>query len=257
MAYTACLSAEWMKTRRSFSSWLVIIGSAFVPFIMLLANLFRPDSARSLYLKVNFWDLYWSNAWNPVATFLCPLGVILSTSLVTQLEFRNNTWKQLHTSPQSYTSIFTAKLSVLIIMFLQFLLLFNLFIYVSALIPTFVISGIKMPKGFVPAATVWKDNWDYFSACMPILAFQFLISLRFKNFLIPLAGGIGLWVASLIGISWKHNYLLPYGHSTLQFMSRKNITGIDPTKIYSSAAIYTIVFIVLAYLLYLTQKEKG
>ena len=32
-----------------------------------------------------------------------PLGAILSTSLITQIEYKNNTWKQLHTLPLTYT----------------------------------------------------------------------------------------------------------------------------------------------------------
>ena len=39
--------------------------------------------------------------WEFMGFFLLPIGVILTTSLVTQLEFRSNTWKQLHTTPQS------------------------------------------------------------------------------------------------------------------------------------------------------------
>lgn len=54
-------------------------------------------------------------------SFLLPMGLILATSLITQMEFRNNTWKQLHTTPQKYSTIFTAKFIVIIGLTLQFL----------------------------------------------------------------------------------------------------------------------------------------
>lgn len=37
-----------------------------------------------------------------------PMGIVLATSLFCQLEFKNNAWKQVHTAPIGYSSVYFA-----------------------------------------------------------------------------------------------------------------------------------------------------
>src|SRR5450432_3168395 len=74
--------------------------------------------------------------------FLYSICVILAASLITQIEYKNNTWKQLHSLPLSFTTIFFSKLAVIIVMVLQFFIWFNIGIYLSALIPYLLVSGV-------------------------------------------------------------------------------------------------------------------
>ena len=81
-------------------------------------------------------------------------------------------------------------------------------------------------------------------------------SLQFKNFLVPIAFGLGLFVMSMIAISWEYAYIIPYIYCTLNFMSKHR--HIDPhVHIHLLALAYTTVFIVIGYILYVTKKEKG
>ena len=41
-----------------------------------------------------------------MGTLLLPMGVILVTSLVAQVEVRNNAWKQVHSAPLPYATLF-------------------------------------------------------------------------------------------------------------------------------------------------------
>src|SRR5450432_935551 len=125
--------SEWLKKKRSLATWIVIIGGFFTPIIIIIARLVQHNKLIPIYTDANFWKLLWKNSWESMAIFLLPLGVILSTSLITQIEYKNNTWKQLHTLPLKLTTIFFAKLAVIIIMVLQFFILFNIGIYFSAL----------------------------------------------------------------------------------------------------------------------------
>ena len=135
LSFIHSFQSEWLKTRRSLASWLVVCGAFFTPVIIIIARLMHHDRLANLYGEKGFWNQLWESSWESMAIFLLPVGVVLTTSLVTQLEFKNNTWKQLHTMPLSMTTIFFAKLSVILVMLLQFFILFNTGIYLSALIP--------------------------------------------------------------------------------------------------------------------------
>ncbi|MCZ8217041.1 MAG: ABC transporter permease, partial [Cyclobacteriaceae bacterium] len=142
--------SELLKTKRSLALWIVIIGGFFTPVIVTVARIIQYKTLPSIYSADNFWELLWQNSWESMAIFLLPLGVILTTSLITQIEFKNNTWKQLHTLPLSLTTIFFSKLAVVITMMLTFFVLFNIGIYLSALVPYLIITGVPYPKAPIP-----------------------------------------------------------------------------------------------------------
>src|SRR5215203_7553889 len=129
---------------------MVVIGGFFTPSIIIVARLVRYTKVPELYAAENFWDLLWKNSWESVAIFFLPLGAILSTSLIAQIEYKNNTWKQLHTLPLSLTTIFAAKLAVIVVLMLQFFVLFNIGIYLSVLIPFLVVPGVHYPSEPMP-----------------------------------------------------------------------------------------------------------
>ncbi len=251
--------SEWLKKKRSLASWLVIAGAFFTPLIIIIARLIHDDQLAVLYAREDFWQQHWHSSWESMAIFLLPMGVILATSLITQLEYKNNTWKQLHTLPVSLTTIFFSKLAVIIVMILQFFVLFNTGIYLAALIPYLIVSGVPYPKVPIPYGTILKEDLLFFIGCLPIAALQYLISLKVKNFLVPVGIGFGLWVASLSALSWKFGYCIPYTYCMLNFLKhqaggRAAVPGIN---IHVMATAYFIIITVLSYILYLTKKEKG
>src|SRR4051812_12892366 len=116
LSFIHSFQSEWLKKKRSAASWLVITGSFFIPLIILIASLTEPELTYLSAGSETYWERLFKHNSSPMAMFLLPMGVILATSLITQLEFKNNTWKQLHTTPQSLTTIFITKLGVIITM---------------------------------------------------------------------------------------------------------------------------------------------
>jgi hypothetical protein len=251
--------SEWLKTKRSLASWLVIIGGFFIPAIMLLARLLYLEKLKKEVLSPKFWEALLSQSWQFMAMLLLPMGVILATSLITQIEFKNNTWKQLHTSPQSFSTIFWAKLSTILLLMFQFFVLFNVGMYLSGVIPALVLSDIDFPKEAFPWRYFLKTSGYFFIDCLPIVALQYLVSLQFKNFLVPLGVGIGVLLASLIAIEWKYGYLLPYTYCLYNFfmMREASLEAIKSSNIHGWALGYFVVFTLISYVLYMTKKEKG
>lgn len=253
VSFIHSFQSEWLKKRRSAAAWLALIGGLFVPIIMLIARFKDFDQLPVANSSEHVWDNLYHRSWQFMGLFLLPMGVIMATSLVTQLEFRNNTWKQLHASPQSLTTIFFAKLAVILVMLIQFFILFNIGIYLNGAIPA-LFNGVPYPKQSIGLKYLLDQNGKYLIACLPIVALQYLLSLRFKNFLVPIGAGLCLLVASLIAIQWEYGYIMPYTYCGYSFLGAKVLPDVN-TGLWSLG--YFFVFIVLAYILYINRKEKG
>jgi hypothetical protein len=181
--------SEWLKTKRSLASWLVIVGAFFTPAIVIVARLLNPARLPRLYAADDFWMLLWKNSWESMAIFFLPMAAILATSVVTQIEYKNNTWKQVLTLPLSPAVVFFSKLAIVLLILVQFFVLFNLGMYLSALAPYLIARNAPYPRAPLPWRYFVTQNLWYFVDCLPIVAAQYLLSLRFKNFLVPVGCG--------------------------------------------------------------------
>lgn len=247
--------SEWLKRKRSLASWLVICGAFFTPAIIIVAKMVRYSALQTAGLSPRYWESLWKSSWESMAIFLLPLGTILASSLITQLEYKNNSWKLLHTTPQSYPVIFLAKLAVILVMMIQFLVLFNIGVYLSGVLPG-LLFGAPYPVEPIPYSYFLREDGRYLVACLPIIALQYLISLRFKNFLVPVGSGLALWILSVAVLSWKYGYFIPYTYCSFNYL-KDQAKFSQPAPLLPLAIGYFILFTVSAYILYLHQKEKG
>lgn len=255
MVFINSLQSEWLKTKRSTSFWLCIIGGFFIPLIQLCVYLYKGFNVNKYPDVVNIWQVHYNMLWDSMITFLLPMGVILSSSLITQLEYKNNTWKQVHTTPQTFATVFFAKLGTILLMTLQFFIFFNIGIVLSAVIPTLLADG-SLPKQPLPVWLFIKSNAKIYITILPIIAIQYLISLRFKNFLVPIGLGMLFLIGSLILVPmWDKVFLSPYSYCLINVFvdARNNL----PINLYAGAGIYFVVLTAINYYLYSTRAEKG
>jgi hypothetical protein len=96
----------------------------------------------------------------------------------------------------------------------------------------------------------------YFIDCLPIIGLQYLVSLLFKNFLVPVGGGFALWILSVSVLSWKYGYLFPYTYCGLNYLKALGKYH-GMINIHLMATGYFFVFTVAGYVLYIIKKEKG
>jgi len=256
MQFIQSFQSEWLKKKYSAAAWLTLAGSFLIPVIILIARSVQFDMLYPEVISPRFWEKLFNISWQTMAIILLPMGVVLATVLVTQLEFKNNTWKQVQTTPQPLWVIFFTKLLVILIMLVQFFVLFNLGIWLSGVVPSLIYRGIPFPQEAIPFWKFLKFNIKFFVDCLPIVALQYLLCLRFKNFLIPLGIGIGLVVTSMIAMSWKYGYVLPYIYCPLHFVGERSAVD-QSVNIHLWAACYFVVITVISYVLYITKKEKG
>jgi len=255
MNFADSFSSEWLKKKRSASSFLIIAGAALIPLLVIVARMDDAGSLAAANRLPRIWEMLYGRCWQFMGLFLLPMGVILVTSLITQIEFRNNAWKQLCTTPQPLTIIFLAKLAVILVMLLEFFLLFNSGIWLTGVVPGLFFGRVSYPAEAFPFRIFLYGNGRFLLDCLPIVALQYLISLRWKNFLIPLGAGLGLYVASMAAVHWRYGYEVPYTYCAYESLGPRALKkGID---IHWWAAGYSAGLIILAYILYITRKEKG
>jgi lantibiotic transport system permease protein len=257
--FISVLRAEWLKQQRSLAIWIALLGGMFTPGLIAAIRVLRPEGVPELYARPDFWLGLWTGAWESMAVLLLPLGAILTTTLITQIEYRNNAWKQVHTLPVHLAVIYAAKLLVIVLIVLQVFVVFNIALVISGLIPPAVLPGVPFPSGPLPLERFALDNVRYFIGLLPIVALQFLISLRVSSFLTPIGLGTLMWVLSLGTLSWKYAYLLPYGYTVMDYLGSSQRTNVATPVIglLPYALGYFALFTAVGLGMYLTKHDKS
>lgn len=258
-AFVDAFRSEWLKKRRSLGAWLVVVGAFFTPTIVIVARLIRHEQLPALYASPAFWTSLWRSSWESMAIFFVPMAAILATSLVVQIEVRNNAWKQVHALPLEPVTIFLAKFAVIVLMLAQFFVLFDLGIYLSALLPSLLVSGVPYPLAPLPLRAFLDDTATYFIDCLPIVAAQYLMSLRFNNYLAPIGIGFLAWIGALAALSWQHARYLPYAYTMLDYLKDNPAArAVAPTTgIHYLAIAWFVLFTLAGYALFATKAHKG
>jgi len=251
--------SEWLKRKRSFASTLVIGGSLFTPAVVAVVRLIHFRNLVPIYAADAFWPSLWRSCWESMAIFFLPLGAILATSLITQIEFKSNAWKQVHTLPVSTAVIFLSKLGVILVMLIEFLLLFNAAMYVSGMLPALVVPGVPRPPSSFLSLPLLRENALYFIDCLPIIAAQYLMALRSNNVLIPIGIGFLAWVGALAAVSSKVAIWWPYGYTIIHYISDKpkGAQFAAYHQLHWLAGIAFVLLTVISYVLFVTKRERG
>ncbi|TAN01098.1 MAG: hypothetical protein EPN39_03030 [Chitinophagaceae bacterium] len=254
------ISTEFIKSKKTFASWLIILGAAFMPVFMSFIFLskwkrFIPQHGQ------NPWSTFAENSWKGMGFLFISFFVVLLTCLFFNIEHKNNTWKHIFTLPVSKSSVYFNKLATLLIFIAIFYILY---------IPIWI--GCGFAVGLIkPELQLASYSPDYISllnlcfhsfiASLGILAIHFLLSIRFKNMIKPIGiavlGEI-IWVALYQGRAKEITYF-PYAfnYSTVNPPSwvTPKMFGIFPQHEIVSI-LYFIIFSILSYV-YFIKVFKG
>ncbi len=211
-------------------------------------------------MQVQPWELHFIQGWQAFAAFLLPMFVILICSQIPQIEYKNNTWKQVFASPQSIGNIFFSKYAAILIMVLFLFLMFNLFMILAGIVPNLFFSKYTFLEKTVDWATLIKLNFKTFISLLAIISIQYWMGLRFRNFIVPIGIGLALLVTALILSSWEHVDKLPYAFPLLTFTSSVHKTELSGPLMQNhelNSIGYFIFFSIIAFLDMRFRKERG
>lgn len=248
---------EWLKTKRTAATWITLLGSAFIPAISFLLYILKPDHLIK-QLAGDPWQAHIHQSWQSASVFLLPMYVILVTSLIVQIEYRNNTWKQVYTSPRTYADIYFSRFIVIQGMILSCFILFNFFLVISGYATSLVNAGYSFTQRPVPWNKLFILSGKLYISSLAITSIQYWLSLRFKNYIAPLGIGLALLITGLIILQWEKIAYYPYAYTALSFFRGAN-PGASATlgKNEWYSLVWFVIILLLGFADTVKRKEHG
>jgi putative ABC transport system permease protein len=249
MTFAASLRSELLKTKNTPAFYLTLIAGFIVPFILAVNFIHPTESPQD---AEPYLDYFYEG--QQVINFLfLEMFIILTSTLLMQTEFRNNSWKQVITSPQSFATIFFSKFIVLQVLIILMLLCFNFFMVVFAGLLTLV-----REENFLS----YLQDWDEIMALtartyvssLGISAFCYWLSIRFRNVIVPIAIGFCLYaIGPLLLFEFARGFARKYFFALPIIMVSEKYK--DETLVYQGISmLYALVFLSGGYLDFLYRQ---
>ena len=217
MTLILSLRSEILKLRRTLSIYLCVLAAVFGPLMSFLEHL-EPDEKLAKNLP---WIQHFMEGREPVNIALLPFYIILVCALLMQIENRDKTWKQVLSSPQRKFNIFFGKFLVLQMMVLLFLICYNFFTGLTGVAIEMMDPAIY--GGKMELSRIITVNIQTWILSLGLSAIQFWLSLRFRNFVAPLAIGlVGWFLAPMMLFQFKTDLIeyYPYAFTILSVMPK-------------------------------------
>jgi lantibiotic transport system permease protein len=238
------LRSELLKTRTA-SFYLTLIGAAVGPVMYLLNILLDEGEADSLKkdpLNAMFKILSEMNG-----TALFPLFVILICTLLPQIEYRNNTWKQVFASPQTKANVFLAKFMNVHLLMLVFLIATHLFMFLTIAGINFIKPTLNLFEQPLNGSTVLINAANAYILLLAVCAIQFWIGLRFRNFIVPIGIGFALWLAgTIMAVQYKSDLVFYFPYSFPAFPVSTKLKS-QLTQVAWTSLGYALLFLIVGF----------
>jgi lantibiotic transport system permease protein len=248
------LRSEILKSKRTASFYSTIIAAGVVPFILLLdmtVDGISPENAKTIFNQIFIEGFRMSS----FAIF--PMFVILIGTLMPQIEFRNNTWKQVFASPQTKANIYIAKFLNIHLLMVLFLVANHLLMFIVAVIVHFLEPSLNVLSQPLDGYNILVNVVNIYVAVLALGAIQFWLGLRFKNFIVPVAIGLACWfMGSMIVMESKSSFAIYFPHSFHVFASFDNYKS-DLARIQWTSLGYAIVILFVGFLDFKRRRLHG
>lgn len=251
------LRSELLKTKRTSVIWLTILAAAFIPAINCMILIMRPLVFVEKF-KADPWISFFRSNWKNGSSIILPMFVILIINAITQIEYKNNTWKQVYASPRKYADIFFSKYLIVHFYLFLFFIFFNSFLLLAGCITGWVNSAYQFNSTPFPVSYVIKICARLYLGILAVTAIQYWSSVRFRNFIVPLGIGIGLWIVGLTLMDWEGIVYYPYIYSTFIFFSDSpHPSPASLSLLLTNSTISFILAIALGFWNIYNLKERG
>lgn len=254
MSLSTSLRSEILKSKRTASIYLTLVAAAVVPIIFILdATLdgISPENGPAIFNKI------FSEGFKMSSFIIIPMFLVLICTLLPQIEYKNNAWKQVLASPQTKGNIFLAKYINLHLLILLFLVANHLMMLLAGVVLHFAHPSLNVLNQPVDTYSIFVNIANTYVTLLAIGAAQFWMGLRFKNFIIPVAIGISLWViGSILVLQFEFRWAVYFPYSFHVHLSFPQLKRELNTVAWASGA-YTIVFLILGFIDFKTRAVKS
>lgn len=240
------LRSELLKTKRTASFYLALIGAAVGPVVFMLNILLDEGEAEGLKndpLNKLFKIL---SDMNGAALFPC--FIILICTLLPYMEYRNNTWKQLFASPQTKASVFFAKFVNVHLYMLVFLVATHLFMFMSIVVINFINPDLNLFKYSLNGGMILTNAVNAYVLILAVCSIQFWMGLRFRNFIVPVGIGLALWfIGTIMALQYSPGTASYFPYSFSAFSLSQKLQP-QLTQVAWSSFGYAVLFLLVGFM---------
>jgi hypothetical protein len=153
--------------------------------------------------------------------------------------------------------IFMSRFIVIHTLILTAFILFNVFIIMTACVVNLVQKGYTFFDHPVPWRTLLAITVKLYFSVLAITSIQYWLSLRFRNFILPLGIGLALLITGFMIHQWEQLYYYPYMYPIIFFWPQfqKKAAFVDNAMVFD--AIWFIVVLLIAFWDMAKRKAKG
>lgn len=245
MKLITALRSEMLKTKRTASFNFTLVIAAIIPAILLL-NVLTGGGDLDAIRKDPLNAMFELGAERTGFMFF-PLFLILICTLLPQIEYRNNTWKQVFVSPQIKFNVFLAKFLNINLLIILFLIANILFMMLVIVVTHFSIPALNVLNQPFDATRFFVRTVNTYIIMLALCTFQFWLGLRNRNFIIPISVGLVLWITGMIMIFEDSKFVnfFPYSFQSFPFVSK-----LQPkiTQVAWTSVVYAIIFLLFGFL---------
>jgi hypothetical protein len=249
------LRSEFLKTKRTASFYLAIVAAAFGPLMTLLDIMLDegiPASARNHFFNKLFIDKF-----QMTGLLAFPLFLILICTLLPQIEYKNNTWKQVLTSPTTKADVFVAKFINIQLLVLVFFIINFVFTFVCALAVHFKDPSLHLLSQPLDGYAIALLRLNTYLVLLGLCALQYWLGLQFKNFIIPIGIGVALYFAgTLLVMQLQQSRILYLPYTMFLYNGLPEYAPFVSGMNWYSLG-YTVVFLALGFLGFRKKRMIG
>src|SRR5689334_1427729 len=165
MNLSISLRSEVLKTKRTAAFYFTLIGAAVIPFIYLINALFNGFAENERIAKDPLNTLFRMSS-EMTDLIIFPWFVVLACTLLAQIEYRNNAWKQVLTSPQAKINVFMAKFLNIQLLMLLFLVANHLFMWIVIIAIYFIVPQLHVFSKPLDGYTLLVNNINLYLAIL-------------------------------------------------------------------------------------------
>jgi hypothetical protein len=246
MSLLISLRSENLKTKRTAAFYLTIIAAIFGPFMSLLdvvlSEGISAEDGKTIFNKMMI------EKFQMTGLVMFPLFVVLICTLLPQIEYKNNGWKQVLTSPQTKGNVFIAKFINTHTLILLFLVTNQLAVFLNVVVLHFREPSLNVLNQPLNGYAILANVVNIYVALLAMSSIQFLLGLRFKNFIVPIAVGISCWIiGTILVMEYKSNFAVYFPYSFHVFGSFPEYKP-QLNTIRWASVVYAVLFLVLGFI---------
>ncbi len=251
--FNRAFRGEVIKIKNTLGLWSALIFPLLIVFMNFMIYFSRPQIMAKV--KTNLWVSYTNNSLMMWSILFLPLFIGIITFYINFNEHKNNVWRHIYSLPIPKLSIYAAKF----LMSLLIVALTTIFFYAINYLSVKVLASLRpeIPFANHQITSILPISFlKVMLASFGIISIQFVISIIFQNFILPLGFSVVATFAGAFLLSWEKIVYYPYAYPffAAQDLMRGN------WWIFTNAVLFSFVtgavVIVAGYLIHFKMRVK-